>query len=51
MPIILIQRETFRLLGTQTGAGLAHFELGEGTASDLPRGVVTPGKEGCRNAS
>jgi hypothetical protein len=45
--IILIQRETFPLFGTQTVLGF--FEVDEGTASDLRVKVVTPGMERCRN--
>ena len=37
---ILIPRETFRL--AETRIGLPLFEVDEGTASDLPRGVVGP---------
>jgi hypothetical protein len=42
--IILISRETFRLLGTQTG--LPHLEVDERMASGHPRGVVSPRNAG-----
>jgi hypothetical protein len=45
--IILIQRETFPLFGTQTVLGF--FEVDDGTPSDLRVRVVSPGMERCRN--
>ena len=48
--IILIPRETFRLLGTQIRLPL--LEVDEETASDFrPEGWSAPGMMGCRNAA